>query len=74
MKIIVMTVANVFVWVICWLMALFACARIGNMSWKVIKSCHGITIGYKQVFWDYLNDKITKQEHDQKLNMYIMQI
>jgi len=55
-------------------MALTASARKGTLSWKVVKSTHGITIGYKQDFWDYMNDKITEEEHSKKIDMYLLEI
>lgn len=74
MKTLLTIAVNVFLWIICWLMTLLACARIGNISWQVLKSCHTIMTGYEQVFWDYLNDKITEEEHSQKLQMYLLEI
>lgn len=65
---------NVLVSWICFTMALMACARIRNFSRKAYKGARGITEGYRQVFWDYMNDIITKEEHDQKLNMYYCEI
>ena len=74
MKTIFMFVVNILLSVICWSMALTASARKGTLSWKVVKSTHGITIGYKQDFWDYMNDKITEEEHSKKIDMYLLEI
>ena len=65
---------NVLVSFICWTMALMACARVGKFSRKVYKAARGITENYRQDFWDYMDDKITREEHDKKLNMYYCEI
>lgn len=74
MKTLSLIIAKLAVWMVCWLMAVVASARINNLSWACIKSAHGWTVGYKKAFWDYMNDVITYEEHKIIFDMYFGEI
>jgi len=61
---------DLFLWFVCWFMAYDACRQLGVVDRLTIKYMHTQTLHYKVIFWQYMNDEITKEKHDQYLKSW----